>query len=563
MDAIHVRERHYEGKCGMKIIVSEEWLDSIEKMLPEAEREGFGRKYTKWSASGGKVKIDVSKWPEDALASLYAFLDEKAEAGEKFSGSAKLSRGLVRQWQEIRKNPDGQVVTKLENLESALKEFVRKSEHRYLFEQRPDGNMVPWFVEEVKYHEPTEFTSANVTVSLAALNSGYTRGRRRSGDDGKSFRIIPENFRRKTASQILAEKGYYLETPERMESYAKETDKYLLYCSKDGFQMSVTGKCFLMGGWHDSEFRNVEKAGKSAKMVVDPPDNERENSSVECKFWDDKPEDHLWVLPVHPVLELFDLEEHADYRAHVNNVEPYVYDTKVGNKLVLPPDVKDFIETLVEYSSNKFVDIVGGKEGGTVILLEGPPGTGKTLSAEVYAEVMKRPLYKVQSSQLGISSKSLEDVLKEVLRRSERWGAILLIDEADVYIHARGDDIEQNAVVGVFLRVLEYYRGVLFLTTNRGTTVDDAIVSRVTARFRYKHPTPEEQIKLWRVLADQNGIELSDTEIKLIVAKHKDMSGRDIKNLLKLAYVAGMKRGTGVTAGLVDYVSRFKQSEDA
>jgi len=549
----------------MKVIVYEDWLSSIEQLLPDNERDAFGKKYTKWSAQGGKTKIDIAKWSTEALSKLYDFLDGKAAVGDKLSGSAKLSRSLVKQWQEIRSNPDGQVVTKLENLAPAIVEFVKRSEHRYLFEQRKDGNMVPWFVMEVKYNEPSDFNAAHVSVSLEALNSGHPVGRRRGrrDDAGHVFRIVSSDFRKKTVSMVLADKGYYLETPERMESYAKETDKYLLYCNQDGFQMNVTGKCYLIGGWYSSEYRNVEKSGKPAKMVVDPPDAERENSSVECEFWDDKPVEYLWTLPVHPTLELFDLEEHADYRAHVNNVEPYVYDTKVGDKLVLPPDVKDFIETLVEYSSNRFVDIVGGKEGGTVLLLEGPPGTGKTLSAEVYAEVMKRPLYKVQSSQLGISSQSLEETLKEVLRRSERWGAILLIDEADVYIHARGDDIHQNAVVGVFLRVLEYYRGVLFLTTNRGTTVDDAIISRLTARFRYKNPTPDEQMKLWSVLAAQNGISLSRGEIELIVSKNKKLSGRDIKNLLKLAYVAGMKNGTGVTAGVVDYVSRFKQSEDA
>ena len=406
----------------MKVIVYEDWLSSIEQLLPDNERDAFGKKYTKWSAQGGKTKIDIAKWSTEALSKLYDFLDGKAAVGDKLSGSAKLSRSLVKQWQEIRSNPDGQVVTKLENLAPAIVEFVKRSEHRYLFEQRKDGNMVPWFVMEVKYNEPSDFNAAHVSVSLEALNSGHPVGRRRGrrDDAGHVFRIVSSDFRKKTVSMVLADKGYYLETPERMESYAKETDKYLLYCNQDGFQMNVTGKCYLIGGWYSSEYRNVEKSGKPAKMVVDPPDAERENSSVECEFWDDKPVEYLWTLPVHPTLELFDLEEHADYRAHVNNVEPYVYDTKVGDKLVLPPDVKDFIETLVEYSSNRFVDIVGGKEGGTVLLLEGPPGTGKTLSAEVYAEVMKRPLYKVQSSQLGISSQSLEETLKEVLRRSER-----------------------------------------------------------------------------------------------------------------------------------------------
>ena len=43
--------------------------------------------------------------------------------------------------------------------------------------------------------------------------------------------------------------------------------------------------------------------------------------------------------------------------------------------------------------------------------------------------------------------------------RAQRWGAVMLIDEADVYIKRRDDDITMNAVVGVFLRVLEYFNG--------------------------------------------------------------------------------------------------------
>ena len=35
----------------------------------------------------------------------------------------------------------------------------------------------------------------------------------------------------------------------------------------------------------------------------------------------------------------------------------------------------------------------------------------------------------------------------------------MLIDEADVYIKRREDDMTMNAVVGVFLRVLEYFNG--------------------------------------------------------------------------------------------------------
>ena len=73
-----------------------------------------------------------------------------------------------------------------------------------------------------------------------------------------------------------------------------------------------------------------------------------------------------------------------------------------------------------------------------------------------FREASKKALYVVQCSQLGISAEQLEEKLSGVLERASRWGIILLIDEADVYIHERGNDLEQNAIVGVFLRLLEY-----------------------------------------------------------------------------------------------------------
>jgi AAA+ superfamily predicted ATPase len=544
----------------MKVIISEEWFDDIKKVLTKAEAADFADRY-RWASKKGRVKVEIENFSDKSLEWLRRFLEGKAEAGGEDSGSARLSAGQVRQWVEIRKDPDGQVVTKLENLPSAMKAYIAKSEHRYLFEQMPDGNMVPWFVEGIKYEEPAQYRQANVAVSMLALNSGYSPGRRRSGDEAKTLAVLSQDIRKRTVSQVLREKGYHLETPERMVSYGEERGKYLELAEQDGLQMSVTGKCHLTSGWYDTEFRGVEKAGRPAKMVVDPQADDKEQTAVECPYWDDKPEGHLWQVPAHPVLRMFDLDEHAHYRVHVVNAVPYEYDVGVGRKLVLPADVKDFIETLVEYSSNRFVDIVGGKEGGTIILLEGPPGTGKTLSAEVYSEVMRRPLYKVQSSQLGTSAKDLEDELKTVLQRAERWGAILLIDEADVYIRARGEDIEQNAIVGVFLRVLEYYRGVLFMTTNRGTSVDDAIVSRVTARFHYRQPSEGEQAQLWRVLSEQNKIALCESEILRIVGAMPKMTGRDIKNILKLAYVAALKGKCSVSAELVSKVAKFKQSQ--
>lgn len=160
--------------------------------------------------------------------------------------------------------------------------------------------------------------------------------------------------------------------------------------------------------------------------------------------------------------------------------------------------------------------------------------THNTLTAEVYSEVVKRPLYAVQCSQLGTDEEDLEKELQEVLARAARWKAILLIDEADVYIHERGNDIHQNAIVGVFLRLLEYFRGIMFMTTNREDVVDDAILSRVTAHVRYTPPSDKDKIrKLWSVFAAQFGA--VNLDLDAAIKAFPGVSGRSIRQLLRLS----------------------------
>jgi hypothetical protein len=50
------------------------------------------------------------------------------------------------------------------------------------------------------------------------------------------------------------------------------------------------------------------------------------------------------------------------------------------------------------------------------------------------SEHLKRPLYQVGTYDLGTSVSSLEIRLKESLSACAGWGAILLIDEADVFL---------------------------------------------------------------------------------------------------------------------------------
>ena len=177
---------------------------------------------------------------------------------------------------------------------------------------------------------------------------------------------------------------------------------------------------------------------------------------------------------------------------------------------------------------------------------------------------MKRPLYVVQCSQLGTDESSLEKHLTLVLARSTRWKAILLIDEADVYVHERGADIQQNAIVGVFLRVLEYYNGILFMTSNRATVIDDAIMSRATAWIQYDVPRGDEQIRIWRILSEQFGIMIPKETLTELAregirkrGQAVDLTGRNIKNLLKLAKRLSAATGKPIDFQMLSDVARF------
>ena len=72
------------------------------------------------------------------------------------------------------------------------------------------------------------------------------------------------------------------------------------------------------------------------------------------------------------------------------------------------------------------------------------------------------------AGDLGITAAEVEKTLGSVLELCQTWDALVLIDEADVFLEARNSsEIQRNALVCVMLRLLEYYTGCLFLSSNR------------------------------------------------------------------------------------------------
>lgn len=101
---------------------------------------------------------------------------------------------------------------------------------------------------------------------------------------------------------------------------------------------------------------------------------------------------------------------------------------------------------------------------------------------------------------IGQTAEQVQWNLEQSLNLAHRWGCVMLLDEADVFLAARDKrDLQRNAIVSVFLRVLEYYSGILFLTTNKVGTFDEAFKSRIHLTLYYDKLDADQTRKIWEV----------------------------------------------------------------
>jgi len=108
------------------------------------------------------------------------------------------------------------------------------------------------------------------------------------------------------------------------------------------------------------------------------------------------------------------------------------------------------------------------------------------------------PLYSVTCGDIGSSPEAVEKYLNTVLHLGKKWNCVLLLDEADVFLEERSlADLERNSLVSVFLRTLEYYDGILILTSNRVGTFDEAFKSRIQLALHYPPLDTPSRRKIW------------------------------------------------------------------
>ncbi|KAI0453612.1 P-loop containing nucleoside triphosphate hydrolase protein [Xylaria acuta] len=254
-----------------------------------------------------------------------------------------------------------------------------------------------------------------------------------------------------------------------------------------------------------------------------------------------------------PWVKGFDLKSKQWCELRVDELRPMTWNDEAFDKLVLPGDEKqlawEFVEAKSLTQSEQFDDFIPDKGRGLIILMFGPPGVGKTFTAEAVADKSRVPLYAMSAAELGTAPDAVEKALEHALGLCRMWNAMLLLDEADVFLGARTpDSIARNELVAIFLRMLEYYQGTMFLTTNRISSIDPAFQSRIDLFLPYHNLSSEARREIWCNFIERAGRDKFDiTDESLDKLSQLPVNGREIKNLIKSVQLLSFKSGSKIS----------------
>ena len=504
---------------------------------------------------GDNVEIEALRLPKPALEMLHGLF---VRAGPRMQlRAAQLATLIATLHGEGRRFGKGDLE---EILPAIVRHLLAHGTRGWLFTLQHTSRPLPYVITRLDYTSATNDEAGRVFIEMKANAKAAVLT--------SVIRIGESDIEGKTVGEILAAKGFLAETPDLIAAYDVTAERYFAWRARYGAQFSGSGTAFYAQNplashrdvdWSRKDVVILSASGAPARLVNDksilanraltldvPGDivgsylrKAAKSSAFEAEEETARtraaiPDGMFRRVPIHPYVLMFHLDLHHYVWGHVDDIALYDYQPLLKKKLILPEEQTDLIDILTAEMDVLAGDIIEGKSGGATVLCAGPPGVGKTLTAEVYSEIIKRPLYRVHSGQLGLNVGEMEQALKDVLTRAQRWGAVVLIDEADVYIRRRDDNMAANAVVGVFLRVLEYFNGLLFLTTNRVDDIDEAIVSRCIALIKYEPPDREARAKIWRVMMDQFDLQRATPLIPALTALFPAATGRDIKGLAKL-----------------------------
>ncbi|KAM7211276.1 hypothetical protein V8F06_013333 [Rhypophila decipiens] len=476
----------------------------------------------------------ITTWIETNHGALYAKVDDQLLRGRVSKDSMEY---LIRPGQVvILQDEDGQVPTGHVALcrPSPLNTEAQKRDDQQ--DEQPKEWRWSWEIDVRSYIYAGDFHKNVQTVSF---------GISPDDDAGEveitSLGVVPLRFAPEEVSRMLETRGktFWNCRNQRLASYDGDKTRmgqrfmldFAIYTELHPANKYVQDRPYRMIDYDNPipEWKSITKGA-----TIPGTEDDAEPSAPE-----------IYLFPTH--LPGFDLRRKKWVDLEVDHIKDVTWNEQAFHALVADEDMKELILALVtnQLSSEAATDLIDNKGNGLIMLLHGSPGTGKTFTAESVAEIAKKPLYSVTCGDIGTEPEAVEKYLSSVFHLGKVWDCVVLLDEAEVFLEQRTlQDLKRNALVSVFLRALEYYEGILILTTNRVGTFDEAFKSRIQLALRYEKLRTDQRKQIWRNFMERlktlgeeerNSIDFTNVTMHLDELAAQEMNGREIRNSITTA----------------------------
>lgn len=249
------------------------------------------------------------------------------------------------------------------------------------------------------------------------------------------------------------------------------------------------------------------------------------------------------ALPSEPTEDDFINACRAELSVDMGELAVHVEPRFVDERLILPKkQMLQFEEQLAAMTALTKVHYGWGtarawNEGGITVLFAGPPGTGKTMAAEIMAQRLKLPMYRIDLSQvvnkyIGETEKNL----KRIFDAAEISDMVLFFDEADALFGKRTDvndsrDRYANLEVSYLLERMERFKGLAILATNRKRDLDEAFLRRLRYVIDFPVPDESQRYEIWKQVIPQAVAANSEIDLAFL-ARQFPLSGGHIRSIV-------------------------------